>query len=120
MKDFSTEFNTLSYVIAKSKNILLFAHSGPDGDTAGSVLAFKEYLEMIGKETNIACVDPLPLFLKTLTKQIFEIPEHLDLKKYDAAIGCDSVERGFQNILPQLPEKTATVIIDHHPDINSR
>jgi len=117
MKKFIQEFNTLSYIIKNSQKVLLFAHSGPDGDTAGSVLAFKEYLEMIGKKADISCVDPLPLFLETLTKQTFLSPQHLDLASYDAAIGCDSVERGFQNILPQLPEKTATVIIDHHPDI---
>lgn len=119
MKDFTTEFKTLSYIIAKSQKILLFAHSGPDGDTSGSVLAFKEYLEMIGKKTDTGCVDPLPTFLETLTKQVFQVPSHLDLQSYDAAIGCDSVERGFQNILTQLPESTATVIIDHHPDITT-
>lgn len=120
MKKFTQEFNTLSYIIKKSQRILLFAHSGPDGDTAGSVLAFKEYLEMIGKNADIACLDPIPLFLETLTTQTFHSPDHLDLQSYDAAIGCDSVERGFQKILPQLPEKTATVIIDHHPDITTK
>ena len=98
---------------------MLFAHSGPDGDTAGSVLAFKEYLGMIGKNADIACLDPLPIFLENLTEQRFQIPDHLDLKSYDAAIGCDSVERGFQNILPKLTESTVTVIIDHHPDITT-
>ncbi|KKQ45742.1 MAG: MgpA protein [Candidatus Moranbacteria bacterium GW2011_GWC2_37_8] len=120
MKDFSTEFNTLSYVIAKSKNILLFAHSGPDGDTAGSVLAFKDYLTSIGKQATIACVDPIPSFLETLTNQTFSLPQDLDFSIFDAAIGCDSVERGFQNVLPQLPEKTVTAIIDHHPDITTK
>ena len=119
MKKFTTEFNTLSYIIAKSEKILLFAHSGPDGDTAGSVLAFKEYLEMIGKKADIACQDPLPLFLETLTNQTFNFPDHLDLTSYDAAIGCDSVERGFQKTLPYLSPRTATIIIDHHPDITT-
>ncbi|EKE19863.1 MAG: hypothetical protein ACD_8C00094G0007 [uncultured bacterium] len=119
MKNFTTEFNTLSYIIQNSKKILLFAHSGPDGDTAGSVLAFKEYLESIGKIADISCVDPMPLFLETLTQEVFHAPDHLDLKSYDAAIGCDSVERGFQKILPELSEKTVTVIIDHHPDITT-
>ncbi|MEI7891156.1 MAG: bifunctional oligoribonuclease/PAP phosphatase NrnA [bacterium] len=120
MKKFQTEFNTLSYIIKNSKKILLFAHSGPDGDTAGSVLAFKEYLEMIGKSADIGCNDPLPLFLEGLTQQKFIPSSHLDLSTYDAAIGCDSVERGFQNILSKLSEKTASVIIDHHPDITTK
>ena len=117
MQNFSSQFKTLSYIIQNSKKVLLFAHSGPDGDTAGSVLAFKEYLGMIGKEADIACTDPLPIFLENLTVQKFNSPDHLDLSIYDAAIGCDSVERGFQNVLPKLSENIVTVIIDHHPDI---
>jgi phosphoesterase RecJ-like protein len=117
MIDFSSQFKTLAYIIKNSEKILLFAHSGPDGDTAGSVLAMKEYLEMLGKHADIACIDPLPTFLETLTTKEFHTPETLDLTIYDAVLGCDSVERGFQKTLPLLPEKTATVIIDHHPDI---
>lgn len=117
MKDFSIEFNTISYIIQKSNRILLFAHSGPDGDTAGSVLALKEYISSTGKHADIACIDPLPTYLETLTQEIFLHPDHIDLASYDTAIGCDSVERGFDSILGKLPEKTATIIIDHHPDI---
>lgn len=117
MKNFSTEFNTLSYIIKNSKKILLFAHSDPDGDTAGSVLAMKEYLFSLGKIVDIACLSPLPSFLETLTDQTFRLPNDLELSSYDAAIGCDSVERGFQTILPLLGKDAVTVIIDHHPDI---
>jgi phosphoesterase RecJ-like protein len=117
MKDFSTEFNTLSYVIKNSQKILLFAHTDPDGDTAGSVLAFKDYLTSLGKTADIACLDPLPSFLEVLTEYEFAFPENLSLESYDAIIGCDSVERGFQSALPKLSEKAVSVIIDHHPDI---
>lgn len=119
MKEFAQEFNTLSYVISKANNILLFAHSGPDGDTAGSVLALNEYFLSLGKNSTIACIDPAPDFLKSLTNHVFELPQNLDLSLFDAAIGCDSVERGFQNILPELPENAVTAIIDHHPDIKT-
>lgn len=118
MKDFSTEFNTLSYIIKNSNRILLFAHSDPDGDTAGSVLALKEYFKSLGKSADIACLSPSPSFLESLTDQKFKYPQNLDLKSYDAAIGCDSVERGFQTIIPDLSEKAVTVILDHHPDIS--
>ncbi|MEI7621557.1 MAG: bifunctional oligoribonuclease/PAP phosphatase NrnA [Candidatus Moraniibacteriota bacterium] len=118
MTNFTSEFKTLAYTIQKANRILLFAHSSPDGDTAGSVLALKEYLFSLGKTTDIACLDQLPIFLQSLTEYTFENPANLDLSGYDAAIACDSVERGFQTISPTLPEKTATVIIDHHPDIS--
>ena len=117
MKNFATEFNTLTYIINKAKNVLLFAHSNPDGDTAGSVLAFKEYLESLGKKADIACLDPLPQSLETLTQYTFELPEHLNLQSYDVVIGCDSVERGFSSALDSLTKDTVTVILDHHPDI---
>lgn len=117
MKNFSTEFNTLSYIIDKANKVLLFAHSDPDGDTVGSVLAFKEYLNSLGKTADIACLSPFPSFLESLTEEKFEYPENLDLESYDAAIGCDSVDRGFQTVVPNLSEKAVTIIFDHHPDI---
>lgn len=117
MQDFHTEFKTLSYVIDKSEKILLFTHSNPDGDAAGSVFAFKEYLESVGKSVDMGCFDPLPSYLETLTKLRLEFPENLNLPSYDVAIGCDSVEHGFHKIMSQLNEKAVTVFIDHHPDI---
>ncbi|HOW60575.1 MAG TPA: bifunctional oligoribonuclease/PAP phosphatase NrnA [Candidatus Moranbacteria bacterium] len=118
MKNLDTEFKTLSYIIKNSKKILLFAHTNPDGDTSGSVLAMKEYITSLNKTADIACFDPIPSFLEMLTEQKFEFPEHLDFKSYDIIIGCDSVERGFQSVLSSINENTVTVIIDHHPDIN--
>jgi phosphoesterase RecJ-like protein len=120
MKNFDQEFKTLSYIIENSNRVLLFAHSGPDGDTTGSVLALKEYLTSLGKTADIGCFDPVPSYLESLTTEIFQNPEHLNFSVYDAAIGCDSVERGFSSILEKLPEKTVTVIIDHHPDITAK
>jgi phosphoesterase RecJ-like protein len=117
MQDFSSQFNTLSYVIKKSSKVLLVAHSAPDGDTAGSVLALKEYLVSQGKQTDIACADPMPSFLEKLTDFDFSFPEHLDLQSYDAIIGCDSVERGYDSIVKNAGPEAVTIIIDHHPDI---
>lgn len=114
---FEKEFKTLSYIIKNSRNILLFAHSSPDGDTTGANLALYEYLKSIGKNVDIACLDPFPSYLEKLTSVRFEFPAHLHLDTYDAAIGSDSVERGFGLIKNGLPENTVTVIIDHHPDI---
>jgi len=117
MKSFSQEFNTLSYVIKKSTKILLVAHFHPDGDTAGSVLALKEYFQIIGKQADIVCHDDFPVFLKKLTPERFNKPEDLELENYDVIIGCDSVERGFNRIIKNIPSQTVTVIIDHHPDV---
>lgn len=119
MKDFLSEFNTLSYVIEKSKKILLVAHSGPDGDTIGSVLTLKDYLQKeLLKSVDIACFDKIPQYLKHITEAEFTDPANLKIDSYDAILGCDSVERGFQKIINIPLENTVTVIIDHHPDIS--
>ncbi len=117
MSKFHQEFNTLNYTIKETDSILLFAHSGPDGDTVGSVLALKEYIESLGKSADIACFNPMPIYLNSFSTQAFINPENLDLKKYKLIIACDSVERGFNKILPLIGANQITAIIDHHPDI---
>ena len=117
MKQFKSEFNTLRYVLEKSRRVLLVAHSSPDGDTVGSVLAMQECLIDLGKKADIACLDPFPRYLEPLVKGNFQFPDHLDLSSYDSIIGCDSVDRGFNKIFSRLNKNQTTVIVDHHPDI---
>ncbi|MDQ1284197.1 MAG: hypothetical protein QG620_545 [Patescibacteria group bacterium] len=117
MQNFAQEFHTLNYVIKETDSILLFAHSRPDGDTVGSVLALKNYIRSLGKKVDIACFDPFPSYLLPLIKESFEFPEHLNIFDYKLIIAADSVERGFQKILPLLDSSQVTALIDHHPDI---
>lgn len=117
MKAFVKEFTTLNYIISKSKKILLFAHSGPDGDTIGANLALKGYIESLGKKADIACFDRFPKYLESLFKAEFNFPDQLDFSLYDAFIACDSVERGFEKVYSRISEKQVTILIDHHPDI---
>lgn len=120
LSKFTQEFNTLSFVIRESEKILLFAHSRPDGDTTGSVLALREYIKNLGKQVDIACFDPFPDYLRSLSQDKFEFPAHLDLSKYNLIIAADSVERGFQKIQNEFLENQVVAIIDHHPDITIR
>ncbi len=118
MRNFSKEFHTLDYVLRESERILLFAHSRPDGDTVGSVLALKEYIQFLGKKAEVACFDPLPEYLEILTSgEIFNFPDKLKLDDYKLFIACDSVERGFQEVKKKLRENQIVVLLDHHPDI---
>lgn len=117
MKNFAKEFHTLNYVIKESDNILLFAHSHPDGDTTGSVFALKEYIKGLGKEADVACFDPAPSNLQAIIPERFEFPAHLDLSKYKLIIACDSVERGFEKIVNKFNPNQIIAIFDHHPDI---
>ncbi|KKP77894.1 MAG: hypothetical protein A2271_03550 [Candidatus Moranbacteria bacterium RIFOXYA12_FULL_35_19] len=117
MSKYTQEFNTLNYVINESSEILLFAHSRPDSDTIGSVLALREYILALGKNVAIACADPYPDYLKDLAPDYFEFPDHLDLEKYNLIIATDSVERGFQKFYPVFKENQIVALLDHHPDI---
>lgn len=120
MQNFNQEFNTLNFVIKESQAILLFAHSRPDGDTAGSVMALHGYIQKLGKTVDIACYDPFPDYLKSLSEETFTNPDNLDLKKYDLIIAADSVERGFHKILNSFQDRQIIAILDHHPDITIR
>jgi phosphoesterase RecJ-like protein len=104
-------------VIKESDSILLFAHSRPDGDTSGSVLALQEYIRTIGKDADIACYDPFPEYLRPFSNENFVNPSNIDLGKYSLIIAADSVERGFNKILDSLSEKQIVALLDHHPDI---
>ncbi len=118
MKKFNQEFHTLNYVIRESGAVLLFAHSRPDGDTTGSVLALKEYIAGLGKKVNIACRDPFPEYLRSLSEEEFILPDHINLEEYKLIIAADSVERGFPGILPLIQENQIVALLDHHPDIS--
>lgn len=117
MKKFTQEFNTLKYVINNSEKVLLFAHSHPDGDTIGSVLALSEYIKSLGKEIDVACFDPYPESFNVFFQETFKFPDQLDIKKYNLIIACDSVERGFHKIKDRVSENQVVALIDHHPDI---
>jgi bifunctional oligoribonuclease and PAP phosphatase NrnA len=117
MQNFFHEFHTLNYTIKGCDSILLFAHTRPDGDTVGSALALKEYIKNLGKTADIACYDELPAYLTSFSNEVFLNPEKLDLTRYKLIIATDSVERGFEKILPRLSADQITAVIDHHPDI---
>lgn len=120
MKEFSQEFHTLDFAIKNSDTILLFAHTRPDSDTVGSVLALREYALSLGKTVNIACFDPFPDYLTNIAEVEFIPPEKLDLAKYNLVIAADSVERGFEKVKDQLQENQVLALLDHHPDITIR
>jgi len=117
VQKFAKEFHTLNYVIQESDQILLFAHSRPDGDTVGSNLALKEYIKNLGKVADIACYDPFPEYLRAMSEENFIHPDNLEIEKYSLIIACDSVERGFQKIQLHTKENQVVALLDHHPDI---
>ena len=114
MRRFDKDFRTLSYIISKAERILLFAHNRPDPDTVGANLAFEEYLLSLGKHVDIACFNPFPDTLKGLAEHTFLHPDQLDLTKYDAVIGCDSVDRGLHTIIDRFREEQVIVEVEEY------
>lgn len=116
---FYKEFNTLDYVVKNAQAVLLIPHVNPDLDAVGSVTALYHFLKKRGKKTVvITCFDPVPESMKEIMPEItFVHPHTVDLRVFDVAIGCDSVERGFDKIMKELSDDCVTVIIDHHHDI---
>ena len=118
MDDFKDEFHKLNAKIIAASKILLVAHTRPDGDTVGSVVALGHYIKSIDKTADIACFDEFPSYLSDLFSVKFTQPQNLNLSEYDLVIACDSVERGFEKIYPTFQPHQSIVLIDHHPDIN--
>ena len=119
-KQFYKEFNTFDYILRQAQTIVLVPHSNPDLDAAGSVVALAGFIkEHYKKQVTIACYDVLPDSLTGIMNgAVFVHPDKLDLSTFDVAIGCDSVERGFDRVIKGLNEECVTVIIDHHHDIS--
>ncbi|MDX9970946.1 MAG: bifunctional oligoribonuclease/PAP phosphatase NrnA [Candidatus Gracilibacteria bacterium] len=47
----------INELVSEAEKILVVAHKKPDIDTLGSVLAFSNYLDFLGKENAVFCVD---------------------------------------------------------------
>lgn len=120
MRDFSSEFKTLEYVIATADRVLLFAHTRPDPDAVGASVALKEHIESLGKQADIACFDGLPEFAEKLFPIDFLHPDGVDFDRYDAVIASDSVDRGYHLVADRIPGDVVTALIDHHPNIRMK
>lgn len=116
-KRFVAEFRNIRYIIENAEHILLVAHTRPDPDTIGANIALKEYLTDLGKQVDIVCFDPFPDYLMSLFSHTFLSPDQVQWSLYQAVIASDSVNRGFDKMMPYLQEDQVTVLIDHHPDI---
>lgn len=121
-KGFIREFSHVDRVLRQARNVLIVPHTRPDPDAAASAVSLKLFIEEnYALETTFACFSPYPQFLtNTLGSHTFHIPDapNFDLLKYDVAIGCDSIERGFNHILPRLSEDCITISFDHHLNIS--
>ena len=103
--------------IAKARNIAVFAHVRPDGDSIGSTLALGWALEDMGKKVQLISEDPVPdrfhfLFQFTKDGKNPYQPEPVDADCYIVP-DISSPDRGGKFFTEQ-PDLKADICIDHH------
>lgn len=117
---FTKEFSFLRYALKKADRVLIVGHTRPDPDAVGSMIALSSYLGDNYKHLHITmgCYSPFPPFLRSLFPEALFIDlNHHDFSQYDIAIGCDSVDRGFDQVVAKVSDQCVTVAFDHHHDI---
>jgi phosphoesterase RecJ-like protein len=119
---FAKEFTEIKKELEKSREVLIVAHSAPDGDTVGSSFALKEYLVSgLKKKATVTCPDFLPQYLKDFFgSENVEIPENINFEKFDLIIGCDAVERGFEKVVTEKRKNQKIILIDHHTTLRMK
>ena len=108
--------------INSSDKIYLFLHLSPDGDSLGSNVAFKSYLESLGKNVVLACHDLPPVQLMNflgLSPEYFlhEDPFNINFSNEDLLITLDSAASDRISKNPEFKNKILecnVVNIDHH------
>jgi len=102
--------------INQHNNILLSLHASPDGDSLGSCVAMKKYLQQQGKQVTIVSPDSLPEMISHLSiadevefgKDIFDVIEGKDLL---LALDVPTLDR-YTKKEQEVP--IDVIRIDHH------
>lgn len=121
----SQEAAQLKELIAASQRIVILSHKSPDGDALGSSLAWKGYLNTLGKMASVVVPDAYPDFLRWLPDSDKVVrydkhPEAVDemLQNADLVFCLDFNQFGrVEDMAPSLAASPAhKVMIDHHLD----
>jgi phosphoesterase RecJ-like protein len=102
-------------LVLENDNFLIVTHKNPDGDAIGSVLAIKNFLDILGKKSSI--------FVSTeISKQFDFLKDFYDIKEkelpeenFENIIICDSSDIKHTGLEEGFIKKHKNVInIDHH------
>jgi len=101
----------------KARKVLVIAHRHPDPDTLGACIAMKMWLDGLGKDVTLACVDKPEERFKFLL-DIDKFVQEFDLKNFDLMMVLDagaSYMTNFQLKYENLFGSGIPVVnIDHH------
>ena len=110
-------FPELKKLLENSKNVLIISHNKPDGDTTGSNLSLRLYLQSLGKNITSACADPIPNNFNFLP-DVDKFTTEFLLEDFDTVIIVDAGAKhlvSFFEIYPELNRTRKPIIcIDHH------
>ena len=98
----------------KRKNLAVFVHVRPDGDTIGSAIGFKLGMESLGKKVDVYSSDAVPEKFNFI-KQVKEISSQFVDNNYDAYVALDcSEDYRIGDLITKFLNGNETYCIDHH------
>lgn len=102
---------------SSARNVVIFSHRRPDGDTIGANLALAEALKLRGVNVKSVCVDPIPVAYRGFTDMNAFVSD-FDKSSVDLYIGVDGSSTSqlvFPQQFPEILDDTVPFIsIDHH------
>lgn len=117
--------NELDALLKASRRPCIVSHSRPDGDAAGSSMAFYSYLKHIGKDAHVVWPNPVPDYLEFLNPEREAVD--FESSRRDAIDRLDSCDllicldfnrfsriEGLEDTVAGL--NVPKLLIDHHPD----
>lgn len=109
--------------ISNANHAVLISHRNPDGDTLGSALALRHYIESLGKQATNYCVDEAPPYLQFLP-QAHTVGPHNNIwtdSSVDLIIVLDTSDLAHAGVTQYIgdgEEKSSrpwpVIVIDHH------
>lgn len=119
----SRETTAIKKYFDECRNVVIIAHSSPDGDAIGSSLGLKEYLEKKGKQVSVIVPNLFPDFLKWMHDSdkivIFERQKSMGYNLINMAdlICCldfNALSRIEEVAVPLRRSNARKILIDHH------
>ena len=109
-------FEKCTQLLNDAKNIALFCHIRPDGDTLGAALGLKFAFKKVEKNVDIYCESDIPEkfkkfgFAGNFNTQLLKKPE-----EYDLLVAIDCGDLGRVGVFGYLfNDRKNTLTIDHH------
>lgn len=110
-------FEAAKRQVDRAQHVLLLTDERSDGDTFGSSLAFREYLQQLGKRVTHLAGSPIGESLQFLPgiETVVEDRALLADPSIDLVIAFDSSRQAFvEAFCAQLPRRAPLVLFDHH------